>query len=434
MALLSYGSNGDAVKTLQQNLNTVGNYGLDVDGAYGAKTQAAVTDYQKKNNLAVDGIVGDETNGSLAKALAAAQTKQAGSTTASATVTTKTTTPAAQAPELKYAEKAPDLTPYLDQWRQTAEEQAQKKVDFATQQGITELERAQEDAQPMFQTQRNQVDLDEAKALSNQALYAEARGDKGGIGAAQYAAIQNTAAKNRLTVSQSQTKLATDTARQISDLRAQGEFQKADSLLEISQNYLTQLMQLQQWALSYNMSVDEFNNEVEKWKANYEMQVSEITGMFRGQQTFAAKKAEESKLADAGSALLDAGLMPSAAQLSAMGMDKSQAQSYINAVKAAQAAASSGGSGGGSSGGSRSSSSKVSTPSYDNGGLSTAEIKELQRFAGLTGSDVDGMWGPASQAAFAAKTQVYGASATTAANTYNAYYNSMSYNGVTHKH
>lgn len=328
MALLSYGSNGDAVKTLQQNLNTVGNYGLDIDGAYGAKTQAAVTGYQKKNNLAVDGIVGDETNGSLAKALAAAQAKQAGSTTASATVTTKTTTPAAPTLELKYAEKAPDLTPYLDQWRKSAEEQAQKKVDFATQQGITELERAQEDAQPMFQTQRNQVDLDEAKALSNQALYAEARGDNGGIGAAQYAAIQNTAAKNRLTVSQSQTKLATDTARQISDLRAQGEFQKADSLLEISQSYLTQLMQLQQWALSYNMSVDEFNNEVDKWKANYEMQVPEITGMFRGQQTFAAKKAEESKLADAGSALLDAGIMPSAAQLAAMGMDKAQAQSY----------------------------------------------------------------------------------------------------------
>lgn len=408
MALLSYGSNGDAVKELQTNLNTVGGYNLDVDGGFGEKTKAAVVDYQKKNGLAVDGVVGDETNGSLAKALAAKTTAAAAPT--KATSSTKATSPTKQStsqktssqqttvsksvsattPDLRYAEKAPDLTPYLDQWRQSAEAQAEQQADYATEQGVKELQRAEEDAQKQFQTQRNQVDIDEAKALSNQALYSESRGDKGGIGASQYASIQNTAAKNRLTVNQSQTKLATDTARQIADLRAQGEFQKADSLLEISQTYLTQLMQLQQWALSYNMSVDDFNNEVDKWKANYEMQVSEITGTFRGQQTFAAKKADESKLADAGAALLDAGLMPSSAQLSAMGMTKSQAQSYINAVKAAMAGSSGSGSGLGSGGGGW---------GYDTHGYSTADIKALQRAAGI---DVDGVWGPQTQAAWEA--------------------------------
>ena len=407
MALLSYGSNGAAVKELQTNLNTVGGYNLDVDGGFGKKTKAAVVDYQKKNGLAVDGVVGDETNGSLAKAIAAktaaavsptkatSPTKQSTSQKTSSKQTTVSKSVSATTPSLRYAEKAPDLTPYLDQWRQSAEEQAQKKVDFATQQGVTELQRAEEDAQKQFQTQRNQVDIDEAKALSNQALYSEARGDKGGIGASQYASIQNTAAKNRLTVNQSQTKLATDTARQIADLRAQGEFQKADSLLEISQTYLTQLMQLQQWALSYNMSVDDFNNEVDRWKANYEMQVSEITGTFRGQQTFAAKKAEEGKLADAGAALLDAGIMPSSAQLSAMGMTKSQAQSYVNAIKAATAVKSSGSSsrgGGGKSSGS-------GGWGYDTHGYSTADIKALQRAAGI---DVDGVWGPQTQAAWEA--------------------------------
>lgn len=402
MALLSYGSNGDAVKELQTNLNTVGGYNLDVDGGFGKKTKAAVVDYQKKNGLAVDGVVGDETNGSLAKAIAAktaaavsptkatSPTKQSTSQKTSSQQTTVSKSVSATTPDLRYAEKAPDLTPYLDQWRQSAEAQAEQQADYATEQGVKELQRAEEDAQKQFQTQRNQVDIDEAKALSNQALYSESRGDKGGIGASQYASIQNTAAKNRLTVNQSQTKLATDTARQIADLRAQGEFQKADSLLEISQTYLTQLMQLQQWALSYNMSVDDFNNEVDKWKANYEMQVSEITGTFRGQQTFAAKKADESKLADAGAALLDAGLMPSSAQLSAMGMTKSQAQSYINAVKAAMAGSSGSGSGLGSGGGGW---------GYDTHGYSTADIKALQRAAGI---DVDGVWGPQTQAAWEA--------------------------------
>lgn len=61
---LSYGSSGDDVKTLQKMLNNNG-YSLDVDGNFGPKTQAAVKEYQKKNNLAVDGIVGKNTWGAL---------------------------------------------------------------------------------------------------------------------------------------------------------------------------------------------------------------------------------------------------------------------------------------------------------------------------------------------------------------------------------
>lgn len=64
MTKLSYGSNGDSVRQLQQALNGKG-YNLDVDGGFGAKTEAAVRDYQTKNNLAIDGVAGDETWGSL---------------------------------------------------------------------------------------------------------------------------------------------------------------------------------------------------------------------------------------------------------------------------------------------------------------------------------------------------------------------------------
>lgn len=61
---LSYGSKGSDVKTLQELLNQNG-YSLDVDGIFGSKTQSAVKDYQTKNKLAVDGIAGNETWGSL---------------------------------------------------------------------------------------------------------------------------------------------------------------------------------------------------------------------------------------------------------------------------------------------------------------------------------------------------------------------------------
>ncbi len=61
---IQYGSSGEEVKKLQTELNKYG-YKLDVDGQFGSKTQSAVKDYQKKNNLSVDGIVGKNTWGSL---------------------------------------------------------------------------------------------------------------------------------------------------------------------------------------------------------------------------------------------------------------------------------------------------------------------------------------------------------------------------------
>lgn len=61
---ISYGSSGDDVKKLQKTLNSKG-YSLTVDGIFGKNTQSAVKDYQKKNGLSVDGIVGAKTWGSL---------------------------------------------------------------------------------------------------------------------------------------------------------------------------------------------------------------------------------------------------------------------------------------------------------------------------------------------------------------------------------
>lgn len=64
---VSYGSTGSDVTELQKKLNENG-YALEVDGVFGAATQKAVKDYQKKKGLTVDGIAGSETWGSLLKA------------------------------------------------------------------------------------------------------------------------------------------------------------------------------------------------------------------------------------------------------------------------------------------------------------------------------------------------------------------------------
>ena len=236
-----------------------------------------------------------------------------------------------------------DLSGYLDAWRQAANKQATNQIDYAVNKGVNDLQRAEEDAKVKFQTQRNQVDADEARNLDNAALYAELRGDRGGIGQQQYSSVQNNAAQNRQTVNSAQVKLATDTQRQIADLRAQGEFQKADKLLEISQSYLQQLVSLEQWAAEYDLSAAQFNESVRQWEKEYELSVANLMGTYNGQQTLSARNAQASDLASAGKALLSAGILPSSEQAEAMGYTIPQLQLMLAQNQAGQSAGASGG-------------------------------------------------------------------------------------------
>jgi peptidoglycan hydrolase-like protein with peptidoglycan-binding domain len=59
---LQMGAKGDETKRWQEFLNTQG-YNLTVDGDFGVKTDAATKDYQQKNGIGVDGIVGEKTWG-----------------------------------------------------------------------------------------------------------------------------------------------------------------------------------------------------------------------------------------------------------------------------------------------------------------------------------------------------------------------------------
>lgn len=265
-------------------------------------------------------------------------------------------------PELK--NPTDDIKTLLDQWFDTSREQSDKRVDYATKQGVDKLNRAMEDAAPQFQTQRNQLAANEARALDNSALYAEARGDRGGIGQAQYNEIQSAALKNRQAINAAQTKLATDTARQIADLRAQGEFEKADNLLKLTQQKLSQLMSLEQWGAQYAMSQEQMRQSLEQWQKEYDLNKANVTGYFTdGTPTRAATESAREAAAGIASALLEAGIMPNDEQLKALGMTSDQAQSYITAKQLQTAAKSSSRRGGGGGGGGGTPPSSPPTPS-----------------------------------------------------------------------
>ncbi|AEB75482.1 murein L,D-transpeptidase [Clostridium botulinum C/D] len=57
---LKLGSRGNEVKTLQQKLNKFG-YKINSDGIFGDSTETAIYDFQKRNDLARDGIPGKST-------------------------------------------------------------------------------------------------------------------------------------------------------------------------------------------------------------------------------------------------------------------------------------------------------------------------------------------------------------------------------------
>ena len=248
-------------------------------------------------------------------------------------------------------EEPQNMSGLLNQWLAMAQQQQQQAIDYATQHGIDELQRAEADAQVKFDAQMNQTARDELKALDNQALYMEARGDRGGIGQAQYNQIQAQAMQNRQAINAARTKLATDTARQIADLRAQGEFKKADAILQLGQQYLGQLMDIQKWGAEYKLNVNQFNAQLDHWNKEFEMSVGQMMGNYNGAPTLEAQKLEQDRLIELGMAALNMGIRPSQSQIQAMGYTDAQINAMLNEYKLKQQMAMSGrrtsGSGGG---------------------------------------------------------------------------------------
>lgn len=88
VAVISQGSRGETVKLIQQKLKRWGYYNGAIDGIYGSATKKAVKNFQSKNGLTADGIVGNKTLAALGISLnGSSQTSSSGTSYSNTDVT-----------------------------------------------------------------------------------------------------------------------------------------------------------------------------------------------------------------------------------------------------------------------------------------------------------------------------------------------------------
>ena len=385
---LKYGSSGSDVKKLQNYLNQVGNYGLTVDGKYGSKTQAAVKEYQKSNNLTVDGIAGNQTWGSLSDAvskLSAGSSNKGDTGSTTGTATTETTT-------------APDYSQYSydassnDAYQQAlaALQQASASVptykasfDQQLQEIYDKIVNREKFSYDMNSDAMYQQYADQYQMMGQQTMMdtmGQAAAMTGGYGNSYASTAGNQAYQAYL--------------QQLNDVVPELYGMALDQYNAEGDKLLTQYSMLgdmaddeyskyqdslnQYWQnVNYQKQVadDAYNRGYENWLNSYQMGTDAENTAYSKQQT------EYEKLVNL---ITSTGYTPTASELSAAGMSNTQATAYAEYYKK-QNTANTKKSSGSSSGG-----------TVNNGGLDAQKIATMQTALGVT---ADGKWGPKSQEA-----------------------------------
>lgn len=262
--ILKNGANGTDVSALQSALNSLG-YNLSVDGKYGSKTQAAVSDYQKKNGLGVDGIVGVQTYSSLNNALAKLNAGKA------QTGNTQPVQAAAQGSQGSYINPlsmvngtAQEL--YAD-WTAKYEQQYKPALDAAlnanqagVQLSVKQIEATLENGLSQYSKDAEEAYLNMLKAERNTRQQSAYNGDLGGIGQKQYSDTEASYDAALLSIALEREAFINSCNQQIDQLQAQGRLQDAQLLAEWAQSKLQTYAQMMQQATNVALQEQQMVN------------------------------------------------------------------------------------------------------------------------------------------------------------------------------
>lgn len=206
-------------------------------------------------------------------------------------------------------------------------------TEAAVQNATSQLERIRAVGERTAEENAQMAKQDSEELRRTRRAMEQNEGNRQRIGESQYGVAENAYDQQMAVIESVKNKLRTDTARQVADLRAQGDYASANAALETAQ---AQFRQLYEEGLRVSGNL----------RSNYEYQ----TELQREDEAIAREQDSEELdwKRSMGEFMLKHGVMPTDEILAALGIDSSAAQLYINAVSSGYY---SGGSGSGSSGG-----------------------------------------------------------------------------------
>ena len=207
-----------------------------------------------------------------------------------------------------------------------AEKRLSASVDAATQAAVEKEKENARQRERELDAERDRIEIEGAQAKDASALYSELRGERGGIGRAQYDSVMNETARERAALGRARLELAASAARNIASLQAEGEYEKAEKLMKLAQEKLADVAKERRWAAEYGSEQLQLSAKLNQWLAEFETDAVKITGRQPdGELTLEAKR----QLAALGRAMLDKGMVPNAEQLEAMGITEAAAREFV---------------------------------------------------------------------------------------------------------
>ena len=231
-----------------------------------------------------------------------------------------------------------------NQYAQMAQE-AQSTANQAVTAGTETLNAGLKKGVSQYKALYEQAQRDQADQIATQRGIEANNGNRGGIGHASYGVAENTYDTEIARIGQAQRQLETDTARQIADLRAQGDYAAADAALASAQAQFQQMYEAQLRADENLRSNYEWNTTLQRQDDENSRKVAEEVRDLEWEDEAYARKL--------GELFMSKGLMPTDRMLEMMGITAEDAQRYIGTLFGAYGYGygySGGSSGGGSSG------------------------------------------------------------------------------------
>jgi len=277
-----------------------GNTKQDVaeDGLYGAKTQAAVTAYQKAKGLKTDGIVGNETAASLGLlndgksnsewlsylySILPTQETQANTTNSTQTQQSFTYTPATFTDFLES-----DLAEYINTQISGASSAQQTAIKATTEKAISDIQSTLESNEKELNKMAAEAYIQSQQNQDNLALKSAANGDYGGIAQKEYSDAKASYDQQLLAINLQYEALKSEANNKIAELEAEGQYQAAQAVSDWASKKLDVIISTYEWTAAQALQLEQFDYQQYINDRNYELSLAQLDAQTRDTNTTAS--------------------------------------------------------------------------------------------------------------------------------------------------